>query len=401
MDRDELTLIRPDPKRHREAVFDLTGKTFGHTYWDWMDHCRETYFDQGPYDWSASTIGLLGGRLVTHWGVWGFRMRIGRALLRVGGIGAVSTHGGFRKRGLMARTAAAGIEAMRQAGYHITLLFGISGFYGRFGYVRAWADPEYSVNVSDLPTGRPAGPLRRIPPRHREDLARLYNRTHRGLTGTAVRPTYRRRGKDWHGHMWCGPSGAAAGYIFTRRGRHGLAVCDHGGEAEDVLRAVARVARRNGEKKVRFRGLHYDGALARRLRRGSCRLELAYSRSGGPMVRTLNLASSLRRLTGELSARLKRSALGDWCGRLLIADGRERVLLEIARSRVRLASSTGPSGTKHAIRGGDAVAQLLLGTEEPREIVASQGMRLAGDARKLLGVLFPNQHPMLGAWDHF
>ncbi|MGB2824880.1 MAG: GNAT family N-acetyltransferase [Phycisphaerae bacterium] len=401
MDRDKLVLIRPDRKLHREAVFDLTGKTFGHTYWDWMTHCRETYFDCAAYDWSASTIGLLGDRIVTHWGVWRFRMRIGRAAVRVGGIGAVSTHGDLRRRGLMARTAAAGIEAMRRAGYDMSLLFGISDLYHRFGYVRAWADHEYVVTVKDLPAGPPAGRLRRIPPRHRDDLARLYNRTHAGLTGTAVRPTYLRRGKDWQGHVWTDRSGVAAGYIFTRSGRHGFGICDHGGEAEDILRAVARVARRSGEKEVRFCALHYDSELARRLRRGNCRLEQRYSGSGGPMIRTINLASSLRKLAGELSARLKRSHLADWDGQLLIADGRESVTLEIRRSRARLASPGRALAARHAIRAGDAVGQLLIGADEPGDIVASPGIRLTGDARKLLGVLFPNQRPMLGAWDHF
>ena len=42
------------------------------------------------------------------------------------GIGAVGTHGECRRRGLMARTAAAGIEAARAAGYDI--LTGICPF---------------------------------------------------------------------------------------------------------------------------------------------------------------------------------------------------------------------------------------------------------------------------------
>ena len=39
--------------------------------------------------------------------------------------------------------------------------------------------------------------------------------------------------------------------------------------------------------------------------------------------------------------------------------------------------------------------------DEPEETVSAHGMRLGGDARKWVGVLFPNQHPMLGSWDHF
>ena len=65
-----LVLVPPDPRRHRRAVFDLTAKcSSGQGYWNWIDGCRRGYIDGSHYDWSASTIGLLGRRVVTHWGV--------------------------------------------------------------------------------------------------------------------------------------------------------------------------------------------------------------------------------------------------------------------------------------------------------------------------------------------
>jgi hypothetical protein len=116
------------------------------------------------------------------------------------------------------------------------------------------------------------------------------------------------------------------------------------------------------------------------------------------MVRTLNLASAVGKLAGELSRRLKRSHLADWRGKLLLADSREKVVLAIDRGKV---TPGPPRVTKHAIRGGDAIAQLLIGTDEPDQTAAAHGIRVSGDARKLLGVLFPSQHPMLESWDHF
>ena len=398
MDPAKLVLTRPDRRTQREAVIDLAAKTFGKPYWNWVAHCRESYLDYGPYDWSASTIGLLDGRIVTHWGVWGLRMRIGRCAVRVGGIGAVSTHGDMRNRGLMARTAIAACQAMRQAGYDLSVLFGIRGFYHRFGYVSAWPKQSYLVHVDDLPSARPAGRLRKIAARHRPELAALYNRVHAGLTGTAVRPTYLRRSVDWEGHSWADAAGKPAGYVFIGTRHRPFGVYDYAGDVEEVLRVVARLARRRGEKEVRFHELHHDSDLARRLRRGNCRVEIGYTRCGDAMVRTLNLASTLAKIAPELSARLRRSHLADWHGRLLIADSREKALLSIARSEVAVAP---PAATKHAIRGGDEIAQLLIGTDEPAETVAAHGIRLAGDARKLLPVLFPAQHPLLGPWDHF
>ena len=74
MSANDLRLIRPDRRLHREMIGDLTGKTFAHHglgYWGWQEYLRREYLDPGHYDWSASTIGLLDGRVVTHWGVWG------------------------------------------------------------------------------------------------------------------------------------------------------------------------------------------------------------------------------------------------------------------------------------------------------------------------------------------
>jgi hypothetical protein len=44
---------------------------------------------------------------------------------------------------------------------------------------------------------------------------------------------------------------------------------------------------------------------------------------------------------------------------------------------------------------------LLIGADDPAEIVSAANMRLSGDARALLPILFPAQHPMLRQLDHF
>jgi hypothetical protein len=64
--------------------------------------------------------------------------------------------------------------------------------------------------------------------------------------------------------------------------------------------------------------------------------------------------------------------------------------------------SAGASGpTTNTIRGGNHVAQLLIGTGDPWEIAEAARMRVTGEARSLLPVLFPAQEPQLNAWDRF
>ena len=99
-----LTVRSPDPAVHEGAVIDLVSKTFG-TYARFKADAVEWYVRHSHYDWEASAIGLHGEVLVAHWGVWGYPMRVGRAVVRCAGVGAVATDANLRRRGLMARTA--------------------------------------------------------------------------------------------------------------------------------------------------------------------------------------------------------------------------------------------------------------------------------------------------------
>ncbi len=396
-----LEVTAPNRRKHATVLIDLIGKVFAKEagYYTLCDFGRGILL-HGTYDWAASRIGLIDGRIVTHWGVCGYTMRIGGARVRVGGVTCVATDAEYRKRGLMDRTGRASLGAMRAAGYDMTMLFGIDDFYDRFGYVNAWSPVRYHVNVSELPSGRPGAAPRKFALRTRDDMVAMYNRAYAGLTGTAVRPTFRRaaRAKIWEGYAWHDARGAVAGYVVTCRHRGALVCVEYCGDAEQALRVLATLAARWRCRDVWFTVLHDDTPLCKRLRRGNCRVETHRKRSGGPMVRTLNLSATLGKLTREFARRLKRSHMAGWRGEVLIADPRERVTLAINRSTVSLAPAR---GSRHGIRGGEGIAQLIIGSDEPGEIVEAAGIRVTGDARTLIEVLFPNQHPRLCALDEY
>jgi predicted acetyltransferase len=123
-----------------------------------------------------------------------------------------------------------------------------------------------------------------------------------------------------------------------------------------------------------------------------------YRRCGGAMVRTLNLRSTLTKIAGELTRRFRGSAMADWRGELLIADPREKVTLRIERGTVRVSDG---GSARHALRGGEEIAQLLIGTDDPRQVIAAGGIRATGDALRLAEALFPAQHPQLCLWDRY
>ena len=402
MGAEAMEIVAPDPHVHGEALCDFVGEAFLSVtaIERFSDFCRRGYILGSHYDWNVSRIGVLGGRIVTHWGVWDYRMRIGRARVRVGGIGAVATHKDYRKQGLMVRTATASLDAMRRAGYDLSILFGISDFYHRFGYVRAWSDTTYAVCIDNLPPERPAGRLRNFKPLARNDLDRLYNHENARRTGTALRPTYPRcmYPEPMEGCRWADARGRTAGYVVCVRRKERLECVDAAGDVDKTLRVLAMLARRCGLREIRFSTFSDTSPLIRRLRRGNCRAETQYCRSGGPMVTTIGLAGVLEKMSGELAARLRASPWAGWRGRLLVADGRDAVTLAVGRKGIHIGA---PEKTTHVLRGGDEIAQLLIGAGDPDEIIEDAGIRTRGDGRKVARILFPNEHPQLSQRDRF
>lgn len=402
MTQTQLNIIAPDRRIHAEAIYDLVGKVFSYQgYYRAVDVCRRTYFGNSHYDWEASRIGLMGDRIITHYGVWDYQMRVGSAFLRTGGIGAVATDDDFRKQGLMAQTASASINAMRECGYDVSILFGIDDFYHRFGYVRAWSDTTSFVNVADLPKEKPPARLHSFKKRLNPALLALYNKHYASTTGTAVRPTYA-NGDPWgegvNGVYWVGADGTPVGYVLIKRHGSRLTCTEQCGDADEVLRVLASLGRKWHCEDIEFRVLPYDTEVAQRIRWGNCKIETTARRNGAALIVLLNLTSALTKMQDELSRRLQASPLAKWRGDLAIVGAEQAAMLHIRNGEVTVVR---PKDTQHALCGEAEIVQLLIGTDEPREVMAVSGITASGDAAELATVLFPNQHPVLGILDHY
>src|SRR3954453_6375447 len=82
-------------------------------------------------------------------------IRIGKAVVRMDGIGGVNTLEEYRHRGYSRRVLEAAVERMRQGDAALSMLYGISNFYPKFGY--ATAGPDHFVRLTRL-TDVPALP---------------------------------------------------------------------------------------------------------------------------------------------------------------------------------------------------------------------------------------------------
>ncbi len=384
---EQLTVMAPRAEAHREALAQMYARL------------RASHLDR-----STSRIGVLGNDIITRWPVFDLTIRIGRVHAKVAAVDGVETHEDYRQCGLMGKTGQAALQAMRRHGYDLSLLLSIlDDFYDqRFGYISAWPQRSVFLRTQSLPQTA-GGALHMFTPSHPEDLAALYNHHHAGLTGTAVKPAYRHF--KWPGHFqgwyWMDAQGNKAGYLIggNYRGRHDVfEVKDAAGDPKQILGVAGQLARHGDYEQVEFERLHARSALSRLLRRLDSREINTYRRSQHFMIRIVNLHGLLTKLGSELARRLQSSYLATWVGELVIANAEEQVVLRIDHGDVRVCPMDDASHT-HAVQGGSEIAQLVVGSAPPEEIVDVWQTVLQGEAGHLIEVLFPAQQPQIAPVD--
>lgn len=407
-----LNTLAPRPETDSDRIYDaLEAHTAGWGQTQW----RNGRLAHSHFDWASSRLGLVDDRLITIFGVYDITMRVGTAHVRVAGVNLEFTDPNDSGRDVFGQTAAASVGSMRERGYDLSVAFGREDFFAGLGYAAAWRESMWFVRTEDLPGASLEVEPESFEPVHREELAALYNREHEGLTGTTVRPTYLRNKHpgELAGYLWRRPDGTPRGYVVVGRastsgwrnpallGRNHrgfdtlLWHDESAGDPEERLRVLGQLARRLGCAEIAFDRLHYLSPLGRRLRRMRCRIEQEYRRY---VVRIVNLASLFEKLAPELARRLEGSPLDAWSGTLGVVTPEERIVLAVERGSVRVIAPPGDPDAlmgPNTIEGGPAIAQLVVGSEAPRETVATAGIRLHGEASRLIDVLFPPAYPQM------
>ena len=397
--KNKLKITKPNKRKNKKELVELFAKSFPFpNYFEMHEEGLKRYFYNSHYDWETSRIGIIDDKIISHFGIWDYNTRIGSAHLRVAGIGAVITHGDFRKKGYLTKTALPCIEAAKVAGYDLSVLFGIPNFYHKLGYSRAWSHSSYKISLKDLPKENPNKPYKKLKISQTEEIAKLYNSENKVLTGTAVRPTFKYYNPKLKGYYWENDKGSIGGYVFIKMENEKFECVEAVGDVDQILKTLVSLARKNCYRNVEFNYLHYESDLCKVLRRKNCSFEKRFEACAGPMIRIINLESTLEKMCNEFSRKIKSSAMSNWSGTLLISDSNEKVTLKISNGKVCVIKNV---KTKHSVKGDEKLAQLLFGTDEPLETAAAVGIKFSGDGKKLAKVLFPNGHPMLALRDGF
>ncbi len=354
----------------------------------------------------------VGGEAVSGLVVNDLVVRVGTARLRMGGVGGVWTKKEHRKLGYSARCMAESVAMMRREGFAVSMLFGISDFYHRWGFVGCIPEPRCDVPLAQAALALPVSGLRAVrydPDRHRAGAARLDEAARSGRSGSLVR---RPGGRLFRMGSWWGIR-AQALVVLDRAGRvAGCAAFDKTGKDVNVVEAGARDRRvlpalmaalaregkrRRAEQVTLF--LPHDHPLVEYARRFTVKTSEAYYPNSQGMGRIVDLGRTLRGCAGELSRRLRASALSG-----------ERVALTLKTDigAVRLFAAGGRMTVGEARAGTPAVRmpqwvlfQLLLGYRSVDDAAGERGVSIPACALTALRALFPPGHPFLWRGDRF
>ncbi|MEM7129358.1 MAG: sigma-70 family RNA polymerase sigma factor [Chloroflexota bacterium] len=400
-----LNLLAPDKGQHSHALYTLVdaGDPNG-TY-------RNGRIAHSRYDWQSSRLGFKGEQPVVNVGVYDITMRIGAAQVRVAGVNSDKVHPDYQDSDFTEQAVREALEAMQANGYDLSLACMVDPkSFAAVGYVNAFPENHFYMRTDDLPTEPPPISMEAFSAdqleSYTDQFAQLYNQENEGVTGTTVRPNYRRSKVPggYGGYLWRNTDGELAGYVLIYPAHPPEASADISGQVisheesagsfEERLRVLGYLAREWGYDQVEFFRQPYNGPLGRHLRSLDARVERGYRHWQKHMIRILNLKSLMSQLTGELSRRLRQSYLKDWQGDLMLSDDTAAVTLRIDRANCHIVETSGSE--LHRVEGGAALAQLVVGTEEPLLTIEGHRMKISGDAAALVSILFPAQYPQMG-----
>ncbi len=358
-----------------------------------------------------------------------FTIHIGKALVRMDGVGGVGTDEAHRSRGYSRRVIEAAVEHMIQGDAAISMLYGIRDFYPKFGY--ATAGPDFIAVLTDLErdSALPEGwSVRSFAQGDLQTVKSLYARNTERATGAAVRPDHHRTWKRLSDtttapekdacRVAVGPDGLVHGYVWRARWcwyvndtlEHnfndalvlGEVMADGHHSADAVLAACRQWAREEpAEKKVKQVVLSFppEGPISSAAMRQDARLLGNFSACGGSMARVLNVGRLLESLRPELAARL-RSARSDLSGSLLLRTEIGDATLIFGPDGVSVADTASGAEFTASLPQSE-LARLALGAFPPDDILSRLPEPPADDVAKLLQTLFPLRYSHMHLPDRY
>lgn len=347
-------------------------------------------------------------------------MRIGRAEVRMDGIGGVATPEEHRNKGYSRRVLEAAIEHMLAGDASLSTLYGIPHYYPKFGY--ATLGPEYTLALQELdtrdemPAGLTirrgtAGDLSAVQRLYRQETARAYGAVLRDddwwvwhklaeeLQAGEDELRVVVRGSRVVGYAWRGGGFWWMEHV-ARDGASVLRIAEafaaDADAADAVLTMCRRWARETGLDGCEL-AIPPDNRVSQAAMFHHARFAAQYHDEAEFMGRVTGLVSLLRALAPELEVRWRSAAAMTPPFAMTIASGAERVT--ISGSDAGLTLEAGGRGDTVVELDPGSLARLATGGFAPERVLERAGVSTA--ARPVLTALFPQHIPYIYPPDRF
>lgn len=354
------------------------------------------------------------GKEVSRLWVHDLKVRFGESIVRMGGIGGVETDEPYRRRGFARRLLETANEFMREAGFDIAGLFGISDFYERWGYIPAL--PEYQVKVA-TENIKNAQLKHKVDDYshelHSEEVLRIYEHNNLQRICSVVRERENwsgfRMGSDWFVKADVKVfvdegTGEIAGYISLDDVQERTTVAEVGYATpkvfESIVAFLAQRATERGHEEITLL-LPPDHKFTAFLRQYGCTATQIFHRSGGGMMRIINLESTMRKLSVELTKRLRNSPFRNYNGKFAIVTDIGSVGVKVFNEKVSFSLCEPHEIAEKLELPQGKLMQLLTGYQTIDTLAINREVHCPADLIPFFRVMFPLAYPYIWWADRF
>jgi predicted acetyltransferase len=336
-------------------------------------------------------------------------MRIGQAVVRMGDIAGLHTHPGHRMKGYARKVMEYSSQYMYSQGYDISILFGIRGFYRRFGYAPCLAEHKAVIATREAEkAGKKKYKSRTMTKADIQAILKIYDEHNRERTGTVLRP--RRYWKNFRkGTRWGHPPLALVfldrkaqiiGYAAYDDSPTELNVVEVGARSDDVfgtlLKEFALLAVKMRTAEINF-FLPQDHPFAYFLERFDLRTETFYRGDSRGLGRIINQKRLLEKMQKEFERRLAASRLSFYCGALEIRTDLGTSFISIDQGKVTLSEEKTMARGRLQLSQW-ALLQAVMGYRDLRTLLHEPGVKVTDEARQIADALFPKGARPICGW---
>ncbi|HZT42328.1 MAG TPA: GNAT family N-acetyltransferase [Chthonomonadaceae bacterium] len=350
----------------------------------------------------------LNGESVSSLAVNDLVMRIGRATVRMGGIGGVGTKWEHRKKGYARRVLENSNIWMEANGFDCATLFGIEDFYDKFGYAVCLTDSRSEVQTRDAE--RAAASLS-VRPFAQDDLPAvrdIYAANNATLNGSIVRndrTRWFRKGSRYDTGtdvcVFTNETGEVVAYAARDASRDRVTVCEVGVRRPeyyaDITRWAAEYAVQLRVENITFM-LPPDSLCAAFLTQYGARQALRFPRNGEGMGRILHLGRFIKKTLPEWTHRAEAAREIAPGTALRLETDIGSITLRWTGTALEMDDTARASGTVRLPQW--RLMQLAMGYYDAELTLSFPEVEALGDL-SLLYTLFPRRLGYMWTCDHF